>query len=191
MTDKDIVLCFSKLHHTLRHTADHKILTVKLHCGIVQGRRQRRIGLEALFNLLYQIVLTERQHKFLHIHRIKRFHIDLSYGKREFRPVDRNAEQAACDNDVIIWSVLAKVFERGQSPFAELHLIKDYQRFFLYDSLTCDMGQNRYQIIGADVFIKGFVQLWIGFKVEVCHIFVVGAPKLQNGIGLSDLSCAL
>ena len=50
------------------------------------------------------------------------------------------------------------------------------------------MGQNRYQIIGADVFGKGFVQLWVGFKVEVCHIFVVGAPELQNGIGLSDLS---
>ena len=191
MADKDIILCFSELHHALWHTADHKVLTVKLHCGVVQGRRQRRIGLEAFFNLLYQIVLTESQHKFLHIHRIKRFHIDLSYGEREFCSVDRNAEQAACDNDVVIWSVLAKVFERGQSPFAKLHLIKDYQRFFLYDSLSCDMGQNRYQIIGADVFLKGFVQLWIGFKVEVCHIFVVGASKLQNGIGLSDLSCAL
>jgi len=191
MADKDIVLCFSKLHHALWHTADHKILTVKLHCGIVQSRRQRCIGIKALFNLLYQIVLTESQHKFLHIHRIKRFHIDLSYGKREFRPIDRNAEQAACDDDVIIWSVLAEVFKRSQSPFAELHLIEYNQRFFLYDSLTCDMGQNRYQIIGADVFLKGFVQLWIGFKVEVCHIFVMGAPKLQNGIGLSDLSCAL
>lgn len=91
----------------------------------------------------------------------------------------------------IIWSVLTKVFERSQRPPAKLHLVKDYQRFFLYDGLTCDMGQNRYQIIGADVFLKGFVQLWIGFKVEVCHIFIVGAPELQNGIGLSDLSCAL
>ena len=53
------------------------------------------------------------------------------------------------------------------------------------------MGQNRCQIIGADVFLKGFVQLWIGFKVEVCHIFVMGAPERQNGIGLSDLSCPL
>ena len=53
------------------------------------------------------------------------------------------------------------------------------------------MRQNRYQIIGADVFLKGFVQLWIGFKVEVCHIFVMGAPERQNGIGLSDLSCPL
>ena len=111
MADKDIILCFSELHHALWHTADHKILTVKLHCGIVQGRRQRRIGLEALFNLLNQIVLTERQHKFLHIHRIECFHINLSYRKREFRSVDCNAEQAACDDDVVIWSVLAKVFE--------------------------------------------------------------------------------
>ena len=139
MADKDIILCFGKLHHALRHTADHKILTVKLHCGIVQSRRQGRIGLEALFNLLYQIVLTERQHKFLHIHRIKRFHIDLSYGKREFCSVDRNTEQATCDDDVIIRSVLAKIFERSQRPFAELYLVKDYQSFFRYDGLTCDM----------------------------------------------------
>ena len=92
MADKDIILCFSKLHHALRHTADHKILAVKLHGGVVQGNGKRRIGLKALFNLLYQIALAECQHKFLHIHRIKRFHIDLSYGEREFRPVDRNAE---------------------------------------------------------------------------------------------------
>ena len=191
MTDEDIIFCFSKMHHALRHAADHKILTVKLHCGIVQSRRQRRIGLEALFNLLYQVVLTERQHKFLHIHRIKRFHIDLSYGEREFCSVDRNAEQAACNNDVVIWSVLAEVFKRSQRPFAELHLIEYNQRFFLYDSLACNMGQNRYQIIGADVFLKGFVQLWVGFKVKVCHIFIVSAPELQNGIGLSNLSCTL
>ena len=139
MADKDIILCFGKLHHALRHTANHKILTVKLHCGIVQSRRQWRIGLEALFNLLYQIVLTERQHKFLHIHRIKHFHIDLSYGKREFCSVDRNTEQATCNDDVIIRSVLAKIFERSQRSFAELHLVKDYQSFFRYNGLTCDM----------------------------------------------------
>ena len=111
MADKDIILCFSELHHTLWHAANYKILTVKLHCGVVQGNGKRRIGLKALFNLLYQIALAECQHKFLHIHRIKRFHIDLSYGEREFRSVDCNAEQAACDDDVVIWSVLAKVFE--------------------------------------------------------------------------------
>ena len=92
MADKDIILCLCKLHHTFRHTADHKVLAVKLHCGVVQGNGKRRIGLKALFNLPYQILLTESQHEFLHIHRIKRFHIDLSYGEREFRPVDRNAE---------------------------------------------------------------------------------------------------
>ena len=191
MAYKDIVLCFNELHHALRHTADYKILTVKLHGCVMQGRRQRRISLEALFNLLYQIVLAERQHKFLHIHRIKRFHIDLSYRKREFLSARRNAEQAACRDDVIIRSILAKIFERSQSSFAELHLVEYNQRFFLHDGLPCDMGQNRYQIIGADVFLKGFVQLWIRFKVKVCHIFVMGASKLQNGIGLSNLSCTL
>ena len=61
MTDKDIILCFGKLHHALRHTADHKILAVELHGRIVQGNGKRRIGLKAFFNLLYQIVLTECQ----------------------------------------------------------------------------------------------------------------------------------
>ena len=61
MADKDIILGFSKLHHALWHTADHEILTVKLHGRIVQGRRQRRIGLEALFDSLHQIVFPERQ----------------------------------------------------------------------------------------------------------------------------------
>ena len=77
----------------------------------MQRRGQRRICIEALFYLLHQIVLAKSQHELFHVHRIKRFHIDLSDGKGEFRPVDRNAEQTARDNDVIIRRVLAKVFE--------------------------------------------------------------------------------
>ena len=53
------------------------------------------------------------------------------------------------------------------------------------------MGQNRYQIIGADVFLKGLIQLRIGFKIEIRYILIACAPKLQNGISLSDLSCTL
>ena len=191
MADKDMVLRLHKLHHALRHTAHHKILPVKLHCGVVQGRGQRCIGAKALFDLRDQLVLAQGQHEFLHIHGIQRFHIHLSHRKRELRPVDRNAQQAARDDDVIVRGVLTEVFEGGQRPFAELHLVEYDQCLFLYDGLACDVGQDRDQIVGADVFRKGLVQLWIGLEVEVGHIFIVGAPKLQNGIGLSDLPCAL
>ena len=147
--------------------------------------------MEALFNLLYQIVRPERQHKLFHIHGIHRFHIDFPDGERKFCPVDRNAEQAACDNDVILRSVFTEVFEWSQCSFAELHLVKDDQRLLFHDGLTCNMRQNRDQVIGTDVFRKGLIQLWIGFKVEVHHIFIVGAPELQNGVCLSDLPCPL
>lgn len=109
VTDKDIIFRLCKLHHTLRHTADYKILAVKLHCGIVQSRRQRCIGAEALFNLCYQILFGKRQHKFFHIHRIQRFHIDLSDGERELRSIDRNTQQTAHSDDVMFRSILAKV----------------------------------------------------------------------------------
>ena len=51
MTDKDIVPGLHELHHTLWHAADHEILAIELHRCIVQCRRQRRIGIEALFYL--------------------------------------------------------------------------------------------------------------------------------------------
>ena len=92
---------------------------------------------------------------------------------------------------MIVRSAFTEVFERSQCSFAELHLVEYDQCLFLYDGLACDVGQDRDQIVGADVFRKGLVQLWIGLEVEVGHVFIVGAPKLQNGIGLSDLPCAL
>lgn len=52
MADKNIILCFSELQHA-PHTADHEVLAVKLHGGVVQSRRQRRIGIKALFDPLY------------------------------------------------------------------------------------------------------------------------------------------
>ena len=80
---------------------------------------------------------------------------------------------------MILWRVLTEVFERGQSSFAELHLIEDYQGLLLDDGLTCDVGQNWNQIIGADVFLKSLVQLGIGLKIEIGDVFVVCAPELQ------------
>ena len=92
---------------------------------------------------------------------------------------------------MILWRVLTEVFERGQSSFAELHLIEDYQSLLLDDGLTCDVGQNWNQIIGADVFLKSLVQLGIGLKIEIGDVFVVCAPELQDGVRLTDLSCTL
>ena len=106
----------------------------------MQSIGQRRICIEAIFYLLHQIVLTESQHELLHVHRIKRFHIDLSDREREFCPVDRNAEQASRNDNVILRRVLTKVFERSQRSFAKLHLIEYYQRLFSYDGLSRYMG---------------------------------------------------
>lgn len=64
--------------------------------------------------------------------------VDIDW-KREFRPVYSDSQETARHNDMIIRSVLTKIFQRSQSPFAKLHFIKDNQRFFSYDGLACDM----------------------------------------------------
>ena len=113
MPDQNIIFRVHELHHTLWHAADDQILTIELHGRFVQCRWQRGIGLKALSDSLHQFLFTERQHEFFHIHRIERFHIDLSDRKREFRAVHCDTEQTAGDDDVIIRSALAEILERG------------------------------------------------------------------------------
>ena len=140
MANEDIVPCLRELQHTLRHTADHKVLAVKLHGSIVQCRWQRCIRGKACSYLRDQIVLPERQHKLFHIHGIHRFHIDFSNREGELCTVDGDAEQTSCNNDVIIRRIFAEVFERSQRFFTELHFIKHDERLAFHDGLSSDMG---------------------------------------------------
>ena len=124
MPDQNIIFRVHELHHALWHATDDQILTIELHGRFVECRRQRSISLKALPDFLHQCLFTERQQKFFHIHRIERFHIDLSDRKREFRAVHCDTEQTAGDDDVVIWSAFAEIFKRGQCSFTELHLVK-------------------------------------------------------------------
>ena len=114
-------------------------------------------------------------------------HIDLSDRKRKFRAIHGDTEQTAGDDDVVIRSAFAEILKRGQCSFTELHLIKYDQRFFFYDGLISDTGEDRNQIVRADVFIEGFTQLRIRLKVKVSHILIMRTSELENRIGFSDL----
>ena len=61
VADEDVVLRLGKLHHALRHPADHKILPVTLHRRLMQGSRHGAVLREALFDPLHQRFLSNGQ----------------------------------------------------------------------------------------------------------------------------------
>ena len=113
MPNENIVFRFDELHHTFRHTANNQVLTVKLHCSVMESRGKRCIGGKTAFNLFYQLVFTKCHHEFFHIHRIQRYHVNFANRKRELLSVYRNTKQAASNNNVIVRCVFAEIFKRS------------------------------------------------------------------------------
>ena len=118
MTDQDIVLRPGKLHYTLRHTTHDQILAIELHGSAMQRSGKRCIGGKAFSDLPCKSLLAHCIHKLLQVHRIQRFHVHLSDRKREFRPVNRYAKQAARRNNMVVRCILTKIFQRSQRPLA-------------------------------------------------------------------------
>ena len=80
-------------------------------------------------------------------------------------------------------------FQRSQCPLTQLCFVKYEQDFLPNDYLPRKMWKDWDQIIRFNAFRKSIYQLWIGFKVKICHIFIVLAPEFQDGISLADLPC--
>ena len=92
---------------------------------------------------------------------------------------------------MVVRSLFAEVFQGGQRPFTQLHLVENHQRLFPDDGLSGDSGEEGNQISRLDAFFEGLYQAGIGFKVKISHIFIVLFAKFQQNIGLSYLPCSL
>ena len=71
------------------------VLAVKPHSRVMKSGRQRRVGSKCLLNSSDQILLSQSQQEFLHIHRIKGFHVNLADRKRELGSIDRHIQETS------------------------------------------------------------------------------------------------
>ena len=191
MVHLDIVPGLDKACHSLRHTADHKILSIQLERKFVQRSRHRLVIRKADLDPRDKILLAQCDQELLHIHRVHGIAIHFSDRKSIFFPIDRHAEKTACRYDMVFRRLFTKVFQRGERTLAELNLIKHDQRPAFCDRLPADMAQNRKKVSGAQIFSKRFSQNRAGLEIEIGHIIVMFSAELQYGIRLSNLSCAL
>lgn len=81
--------------HGLRHAADDEICMIEAECLLMQDFRHRFARGCMGTDFFRKRFLTEREQKFLEIHRIERERLHLANGKRIVLAVDRDAEQAA------------------------------------------------------------------------------------------------
>ena len=179
MPHQNIVVGLYKLADTVGHSSHHLILAVIVHCGFVEGGGHGGVMSKAILDPLHQLSFPAGQEKFLHVHRVEGLHIHLAHRERELLPVDRHAQQTAAGDHMVLRGLFAEIFQGSQRPFTQLHFIEDHQRLFPDDGLSSDSGQQGNQIAWFNAFIKCFNQVWIGFKIEISHIFIVLFPKFQ------------
>ena len=53
------------------------------------------------------------------------------------------------------------------------------------------MRKKRNKVSGADVLVKGCLQFFVSFKIEIRHVFIVVTPKFKDRICFAYLPCSL
>ena len=180
-----------KLADAVGHSAHHLVLAVIVHRSLMESGGHGGVVGKTVLDPLHQISLSAGQQKFLHIHRVEGFHVHLPHRERELPAVDCYPQQTAAGNHMVLRGLFAEVFQGGQRPFAQLHLIKNYQRLFPNDRLPGDAGQQGDKIAGLNTFIKSLDQAGICLEIEIGHIFIVLLSKFQQNVGFAHLPCAL
>ena len=179
------------LGDALGHAADGKVFAVQLQRGNVQSSRHGRVFTKAGARSRSDVILAQRPQELLHVKGTHRHDISLADREGKFLPVHSDAEQASGDDDVILGRLFAKVFQRGQRAFAQLHLVENDQRLSAYDRLSADMRQHGQQRGRADIFVKGGSQSGVRLEIKIGDVVVMFAAEFKHGPRFADLPRAL
>ena len=120
-----------------------------------------------------------------------REHIDnlqLSHGYRHSALLHRNAQQRSCSDDMVLGSLVAKVFEAIKRFFALLYLIEYHQRFASQNGLVAIEGQFLDKSLRVFRNLKYRLQFRLAVEIKLNTIFETFFAKCFHHPSLSCLA---